>query len=242
MSFLRDLNKRGEAEVVISLFEHGRVANTAEAMGEYVKALAKVDRLDNTALLQTLQRGMQAVQRQAPSFAARGAEAGYGGGISAAASRSAAGLAAQAEPAAAAGLGAAAAGAGGAALAAGLGTARNPLYMMQVGKQLSQLLGLAAGLSCRGWLLGLEARCSPASRPPVAALQLGEALSCHLTQQGPSPPALAAPEMQAEPTFWAQLWRTVRMLGLAFLLMAGLGAMVEERGLSRSILNNPDMR
>lgn len=37
--------------------------------------------------------------------------------------------------------------------------------------------------------------------------------------------------------------RSVRMLGLAFLLMAGLGAMVEERGLSsRSILNNPDLR
>jgi ATP-dependent metalloprotease len=33
------------------------------------------------------------------------------------------------------------------------------------------------------------------------------------------------------------------MLGLAFLLMAGLGAMMEERGLgSRSILNNPDLR
>ena len=33
------------------------------------------------------------------------------------------------------------------------------------------------------------------------------------------------------------------MLGLAFLFMAGLGAMVEERGLSsRSILNNPDLR
>ena len=37
--------------------------------------------------------------------------------------------------------------------------------------------------------------------------------------------------------------RSVRMLGLAFLFMAGLGAMVEERGLSsRSILNNPDLR
>ena len=33
------------------------------------------------------------------------------------------------------------------------------------------------------------------------------------------------------------------MLGLAFLFMAGLGAMVEERGLSsRGILNNPDLR
>ena len=48
--------------------------------------------------------------------------------------------------------------------------------------------------------------------------------------------------MQAEPTFWAQLWRSVRVLGLAFLFMAGLGAMVEERGMGRGILNNPDLR
>lgn len=27
--------------------------------------------------------------------------------------------------------------------------------------------------------------------------------------------------LQAEPTFWAQLWRSVRVLGLAFLFMAG---------------------
>ena len=107
-----------------------------------------------------------------PSFAAHGVEAARGGSSLAGFGSSAA----AAEPAAA-GLGAAAGAAGGLPLAGSLGTARNPLYMMQ-----------------------------------------------------------------AEPTFWSQLWRTVRMLGLAFLFMAGLGAMVEERGLSRGILNNPDMR
>lgn len=48
--------------------------------------------------------------------------------------------------------------------------------------------------------------------------------------------------MQAEPTARAQLWRTFRTLALALLIMSGLGALVEERGLSRGILNNPDLR
>jgi len=48
--------------------------------------------------------------------------------------------------------------------------------------------------------------------------------------------------MQAEPTFLAQMWRSVRVLGLAFLLMAGLGAMAEERGLSKGIMNNPEVQ
>ena len=34
--------------------------------------------------------------------------------------------------------------------------------------------------------------------------------------------------MQAEPTFWSQMWRSVRLLGLAFLFMAG------ERGSARA--------
>ncbi|KAL6774585.1 FTSH4 [Auxenochlorella protothecoides x Auxenochlorella symbiontica] len=48
--------------------------------------------------------------------------------------------------------------------------------------------------------------------------------------------------MQAEPSFWAQIWRTVRVLGLAFLLMAGAGALMDERGLSRGVLNSPDLK
>ena len=48
--------------------------------------------------------------------------------------------------------------------------------------------------------------------------------------------------MQAEPTFLAQMWRSVRVLGLAFLFMAGLGAMAEERGLSKGIMNNAEVQ
>lgn len=48
--------------------------------------------------------------------------------------------------------------------------------------------------------------------------------------------------MQAEPTFRAQLWRTVRTLAVAFLLISGIGALFDERGLGRGILHNPDMK
>ena len=40
---------------------------------------------------------------------------------------------------------------------------------------------------------------------------------------------------------WAQLWKTARTLGITFLLIAGLGAVMEEKGLSRGMLANPDM-
>ena len=38
------------------------------------------------------------------------------------------------------------------------------------------------------------------------------------------------------------MWRTVRTLAVAFLLISGVGALVEERGLGKGILHNPDMR
>jgi len=59
--------------------------------------------------------------------------------------------------------------------------------------------------------------------------------ACVLTC-GPGTPA------QAEPSMRGQLWRTVRTLGVAFLLMSGLGALFEEKGLSRGMLANPDMQ
>jgi ATP-dependent metalloprotease len=165
--YLRDLNQSGQHDAVVQIFESGRLVNAEGALGEYVTALAHTNRLNNTALLQTLQKGYEAAVR--PSSAAVASQTAGFGGSGSFASR----------PLEAALGGSLLAGAGpGAAAAASLGTARNPLYTMQ-----------------------------------------------------------------AEPTFWAQLWRSVRVLSLAFLFMAGLGAMVEERGgLSRSILNNPDMR
>ena len=53
--YLRGLNHRGDAEAVIRAFEGGHVATTEAALGEYVRALALVDRLDSSALLRTLQ-------------------------------------------------------------------------------------------------------------------------------------------------------------------------------------------
>ena len=82
--YLRDLNRSGQHESVIQLFESGRLANTEDVFGQYVRALAKADRLNGTALLQTLHRGAQTylvnpagaatmAAAAAPSFAARGA-------------------------------------------------------------------------------------------------------------------------------------------------------------------------
>jgi ATP-dependent metalloprotease len=48
--------------------------------------------------------------------------------------------------------------------------------------------------------------------------------------------------MQAEPTFKAQLWRTVRTIALAFIIISGLGTLFDERGLGKGLLHNPDMR
>ena len=47
----------------------------------------------------------------------------------------------------------------------------------------------------------------------------------------------------AEPTARAQFWRTLRTLGLAFVLVSGAGALMDERGpLGRGVLHSPDLR
>ena len=52
---LQGLNRRSDPETVIRLYESGRLASSEAATGEYVKALVRVDRLDSSALLRTLQ-------------------------------------------------------------------------------------------------------------------------------------------------------------------------------------------
>ena len=49
------LNRVGQAEAVVAQFESGRVAFSEAALGEYVKALAKLDRLDNGRVLSLMQ-------------------------------------------------------------------------------------------------------------------------------------------------------------------------------------------
>ncbi|KAF8056381.1 FTSH5 [Scenedesmus sp. PABB004] len=147
---LRRLNRSGRPEAVVSAFEGGAVSPGEAAFGEYVRALVKLDALDNSRLFSTLARGAEA------SFAARGlaaagppaaaaAAAGmyapppppagapwYGGGAGAGGGYGASaggggfgGMGSQAAAAlAAAGLG------GGAGAGAGeLGTNRNPLVI-----------------------------------------------------------------------------------------------------------------
>lgn len=58
-NYLRQLNQKGDPEAVIRQFEAGRIDSTEATLGEYVKALVKVDRLDSTALAQTLQVPLQ---------------------------------------------------------------------------------------------------------------------------------------------------------------------------------------
>ena len=54
-SYLRELNRRGDAEAVIRLFESGQAGSSEASLGEYVKALVAVDRLNTSSLVQTLQ-------------------------------------------------------------------------------------------------------------------------------------------------------------------------------------------
>ena len=52
---LRDLNRRGDAEAVIRLYESGALQSTEAATGEYIKALVNVERLDTSRLMGTIQ-------------------------------------------------------------------------------------------------------------------------------------------------------------------------------------------
>lgn len=167
---LRELNRAGQHDAVIQLFESDRLAATEEVFGQYVKALAKTDKLNSTALMQTLYRGAQSYMGQqgaaaaaAPSFAARAAaaEGGGGGGFAASALRpqgfSLPGMGgALLEPAA---LGATA------AAGTALGSAKNPIYMMQAEPTFwSQLWRRCAGVRRLWWPI-----CSPLPSASAAA-------------------------------------------------------------------------
>lgn len=49
--WLRSLNARGQHEAVVRSYESGEVANTEGNLGEYMKALVRLDRLDSGGLL-----------------------------------------------------------------------------------------------------------------------------------------------------------------------------------------------
>lgn len=58
VAYLKELYHRNDPEAVIRLFEsHPSLHTNQAALAEYVKSLVKVDRLDESELLKTLQRG-----------------------------------------------------------------------------------------------------------------------------------------------------------------------------------------
>ena len=71
---LRDLN-RASPETVVELYEAGKVAATEANLAEYLKALVRVDRLNASALLRTLQRGAGAETNASSAGAAPGSRA-----------------------------------------------------------------------------------------------------------------------------------------------------------------------
>lgn len=165
---------------MIRAFESGQLAVTDATLSEYVKALVKVDRLDGSQLLRTLQVG----QTHTPlawwyhvllqtHTTQRGAT-----------------------------------------------NVEHALTAPQV---------QAAGPSFASAGLGAPA--------------FGAASSAAMTTAGPgSSEKIPLYMQQVEPPFRTQFWRTVRWLAGTFLIISGINVLFEDRGISRSVLNNPDMR
>lgn len=52
---LKQLNQARDPEAVVQLFEEGHVAVTADTLGEYIRALTRLDRLDHSRVLGLMQ-------------------------------------------------------------------------------------------------------------------------------------------------------------------------------------------
>ncbi|KAF5797849.1 putative peptidase M41, AAA+ ATPase domain, ATPase, AAA-type, core, peptidase, FtsH [Helianthus annuus] len=140
-SSFRELYHRNDPEAVIRLFEsQPSMHSNPAALKEYVKALVKADRLDESELLKTLQRGMA--------------------------------------------------------------SSRKPAYDEDMIGSLSALKNV--GKSTKEGVLGTAAA-------PIHMVA---------TEGG---------------HFKEQLWRTVRALGMGFLLISGVGALIEDRGITKGL-------
>ncbi|KAJ4833792.1 ATP-dependent zinc metalloprotease FTSH 4, mitochondrial [Turnera subulata] len=138
VAHLKELYHRNDPEAVIRLFESSpSLHHNPSALAEYVKALVRVDRLDESELLKTLQRGISNSAREEESIG-------------------------------------------------GLSVFRN------------------VGKSTKDGVLGT-------SGAPIHMV----------TSEGGH--------------FKEQLWRTVRTIALAFLLISGVGALIEDRGIGKGL-------
>ncbi|TQE11128.1 hypothetical protein C1H46_003134 [Malus baccata] len=145
ISYLKELYHRGDHEAVIRAFEsQPSLHSNPSALSEYVKALVRVGRLDESELLKTLQRGVANSAREEESFAGFSVLSNVGKSTKE-------GI---------------------------LGTASAPIHMV--------------------------------------AREGGQ--------------------------FKEQLWRTIRTIALAFLLISGVGALIEDRGISKGLGLNEEVQ
>eukprot|EP01025_Chloroclados_australasicus_P034718 TRINITY_DN35466_c2_g1_i6.p1 TRINITY_DN35466_c2_g1~~TRINITY_DN35466_c2_g1_i6.p1 ORF type:complete len:739 (+),score=110.53 TRINITY_DN35466_c2_g1_i6:3-2219(+) len=64
VQYLRQLNQSRQYDQVVQAYEQGKVESNEGTLGEYIKALVHLDRLDNSALVRGLQRGTYNVNQQ----------------------------------------------------------------------------------------------------------------------------------------------------------------------------------
>eukprot|EP00879_Flechtneria_rotunda_P009716 GHRR01010165.1.p1 GENE.GHRR01010165.1~~GHRR01010165.1.p1 ORF type:complete len:675 (+),score=212.01 GHRR01010165.1:264-2288(+) len=191
--WLRRLNRSGRAESVVETFESGNVQCTEDTFAEYVKALVRLDLLDNSRLFAALQRGGP----EAVSFAARG-------------------------------LAPAAAAAGGYYPPAAPAAAGAPWYAGQIPG------GNGGGGSNAFGGFGSQAAAA------LAAAGVGSNSAAGSGDIGTNRNPLVI--THAEPSMMSQFARLLRSLGLAFILVTAVGAFLDEKTLSKGLLNNPDMK
>ncbi|AES73407.2 putative ATPase, AAA-type, core, peptidase, FtsH [Medicago truncatula] len=146
VSYLKELYLRNDPEAVIREFEsHPSLHTNSSALSQYVKALVKVDMLDESELLETLQRGISNSARKEEN------------------------------------------------IIGGLTSLRS------------------AGKPTKDGILGTE-------KTPIHMV----AASCG--------------------NFKEQLWRTIRTLAVGFILISGVGALIEDKGISKGLGMNEEVR
>ena len=213
---LKLLNKQNKSNKVIELFETNRVNQQNEKnLSEYLKALVATNRLNESAMLETLQRG-QMMQPHSAAASAFGRQRGGGDGFAGAAAANAAMMAKNNYGAS---------GSGGWQFPTLQGFSKAINDATAAANNTGGVGGNASG--------GAAAVATNALRGSSSSASGGEVLGT------PKSPLFV---QHLEPTFPAQVWRTIRTLGLAFVVLSGVGALIEDKGgpVGRSLLGNSD--
>jgi len=216
---LKLLNKQNKSNRVIELFETNRVNQQNEKnLSEYLKALVATNRLNESAMLETLQRG-QMMQPHSAAASAFGRQRGGGGGGDGFAGAAAANAAMMAKN------NYGASGSGGWQFPTLQGFSKAINDATAAANNTGGVGGNASGVAAAAATNALRGSSSSASGGEVLGTPKSPLFVQHL-----------------EPTFPAQVWRTIRTLGLAFVVLSGVGALIEDKGgpVGRSLLGNSD--